>query len=343
MKKVFSVVVLISLGFICHAQQKPYYSQYILNNYILNPAVAGIENYTDFKASYRKQWSGIDGAPVTSYVTIHKPIGKTDHRSNATSLEAPRENNPYKSSVLESFEAPSKHHGIGFTAISDKTGYISRTTFGLTYAYHMPVSEQATLSVGFTAGVTNVNLDKTKIVWGSLDPNDPAIGFNSGEIMKTMPEFSTGLWLYSKNYFVGASVLNIVPGKVQFVKNDLYGESYHPHIFLQAGYRFFLSDDVSILPSVLIQQISPLPTFIHTNVKLQYQDLVWVGAGYRVKDELSGASAMLGVNIAHSVSIGYSYNTTTNARLKTYAGNTNEIVLGISLGKREAMCPTNVW
>ena len=31
MKKVFSVVIFISLGFICKAQQKPYYSQYILN------------------------------------------------------------------------------------------------------------------------------------------------------------------------------------------------------------------------------------------------------------------------------------------------------------------------
>ncbi|MDE3125545.1 MAG: type IX secretion system membrane protein PorP/SprF, partial [Bacteroidota bacterium] len=27
------------------AQQRPYYTQYILNNFIINPAVAGIENY----------------------------------------------------------------------------------------------------------------------------------------------------------------------------------------------------------------------------------------------------------------------------------------------------------
>ena len=35
------------------AQQKPVYTQYILNNYIVNPAVTGIENYTDVKISYR--------------------------------------------------------------------------------------------------------------------------------------------------------------------------------------------------------------------------------------------------------------------------------------------------
>ena len=32
-------------------QAKPYYTQYILNNYILNPGVTGIENYTDVKLS----------------------------------------------------------------------------------------------------------------------------------------------------------------------------------------------------------------------------------------------------------------------------------------------------
>ena len=31
------------------AQQKPHYTQYILNQYILNPALTGIENYTDIK------------------------------------------------------------------------------------------------------------------------------------------------------------------------------------------------------------------------------------------------------------------------------------------------------
>ena len=42
------------------AQQKPGYTQYILNNYIINPAITGIENYTDVKMSYRNQWTGID-------------------------------------------------------------------------------------------------------------------------------------------------------------------------------------------------------------------------------------------------------------------------------------------
>ncbi|HAK11946.1 MAG TPA: hypothetical protein DCO78_08210, partial [Chitinophagaceae bacterium] len=61
------------------AQQRPYYSQYILNNYIINPALAGIENYTDIKLSHRRQWTGIADAPVTTYLTVHAPLKKDDY------------------------------------------------------------------------------------------------------------------------------------------------------------------------------------------------------------------------------------------------------------------------
>ncbi len=57
------------------AQQKPQYTQYVFNNLLLNPAVTGIENYTDVKAGYRSQWTGLSGAPVTTYLTVDAPIG----------------------------------------------------------------------------------------------------------------------------------------------------------------------------------------------------------------------------------------------------------------------------
>ena len=58
------------------AQQKPHYTQYVLNNYILNPALSGIENYTDIKISHRHQWAGLTDAPVTTYLSIQGPLGK---------------------------------------------------------------------------------------------------------------------------------------------------------------------------------------------------------------------------------------------------------------------------
>src|SRR5262245_24321018 len=91
MKKLMTVGLLFAAGAVC-AQQKPIYTQYILNNYIINPAISGIENYTDIKISHRNQWVGINGAPVTTYLSVQGPIGKQDYRTSATSFQVPGEN-----------------------------------------------------------------------------------------------------------------------------------------------------------------------------------------------------------------------------------------------------------
>ena len=105
------------ISVVAFSQAKPFYTQYILNNYILNPAISGIENYTDIKISYRNQWTGINGAPVTTYASIHAPIGK----SNATSFDIPGEN-PRGKQFMEDYAVSAPHHGVGFVALNDKTG-----------------------------------------------------------------------------------------------------------------------------------------------------------------------------------------------------------------------------
>src|SRR3569833_1316890 len=84
-KSVCLTIAALVAGLLLRAQQKPEYTQYILNNYILNPALTGIENYTDVKISHRHQWVGIQDAPVTTYLTVHGPLGKHDERASATS------------------------------------------------------------------------------------------------------------------------------------------------------------------------------------------------------------------------------------------------------------------
>src|SRR5436190_2596646 len=256
MKKIILIVSGCLCSIIALAQAKPFYTQYILNNYILNPAVTGIENYTDIKLSNRNQWTGINGAPVTTYFSIHAPIGKTDLRTSATSFGVPGED-PRGKRLWEEYTPPDPHHGIGFTAMNDKAGYINRWSINATYAYHKPLSVKTTLSAGFSAGFTSVNLDRSKIEWANLDPNDPAIGISTGELKKLMPEIGAGLWLYSAQYFLGVSVLNIIPGKAKFVTNDKYGTSFTPNYFMTAGYRFAMTDQISVLPSAMIQYWQP--------------------------------------------------------------------------------------
>ncbi len=344
MKKIFSIAAILCFtGFATFGQAKPYYTQYILNNYILNPGITGIENYTDVKLSYRNQWAGINGAPVTSYLSIHGPIGKKDLRTNATSFQVPGDN-PGGPKAWDEYAVSPAHHGVGLQVINDKAGYISRWSAAASYAYHMPLNAKTALSAGINVGVSSVSIDRSKIEWGNLDPNDPAIGYKNGSINKIKPEIGAGLWLYSARYFVGVSVLNIIPGKVKFVKDANYGETFTPNFFGTAGYRFAASDDVSILPSVMVQYWKPQLTALHANVKLQYQDFIWVGASYRYADLVGGYSGMLGVNVSNTFNISYAYEHATSSRLQAYTKGTHEVVIGFLIGnKYGSSCPRNIW
>ena len=78
------------------AQQRPQYTQYIFDNLLLNPAVTGIENYTDVRVGYRNQWNGLEGAPVTSYITLSAPLGQEFTQGDASAFPCKRRLKPHE-------------------------------------------------------------------------------------------------------------------------------------------------------------------------------------------------------------------------------------------------------
>ena len=321
------------------AQQKPHYTQYILNQYIVNPALTGIENYVDVKISHRHQWVGIRDAPVTNYFSIHGPIGKTDYRTTATSFEMPGEN-PRGKRYWEEYTAAEPHHGLGMQVINDVTGPLSNLSAYATYAYHIGLTPRTSLSGGFGAGINRISLDADKLDFGDVTV-DPAV-YSSGLLRSTRLDVMAGLYLYSADYFIGVSAQQIVPQKIDF--SDKYirpkdGKTV-PHLFATAGYRFLVGYDFNFIPSVMVKFVQPLPVQVEVNGKLQYRDLAWIGASYRHKDGIAG---MLGINISNTFNVGYAYDYTTS-KLNNYSKGTHEFILGFLIGnKYPDGCPRNVW
>jgi type IX secretion system PorP/SprF family membrane protein len=319
------------------SQQKPHYTQYILNQYIINPALTGIENYTDVKLSHRHQWVGIEDAPVTSYFTFHTPIGKKDFRTTATSFNMEGVN-PRGNSYWDNYVAAEPHHGVGIQVINDRTGPITHFSAYATYAYHMGITGNTSLAAGFGVGVNRTSLDATKL---DITPVDPAV-YNSGVLNQMKPDLMAGLYLYSADFFVGLSAQQILPQKIDFSNGVVTTDDNKliPHLFATAGYRFLAGEDFNITPSVMVKYINHLPTQFDVNTKIQYRDLAWIGAGYRYKDGFNG---MVGINFSNKVNFGYSYDYTTS-RLNNYSKGTHEFVLGFILGNSYGdSCPRNVW
>ncbi|HYM95067.1 MAG TPA: type IX secretion system membrane protein PorP/SprF [Chitinophagaceae bacterium] len=344
-KKLILILLMVEFCAFAFAQQRPQYTQYILNNYILNPALSGIENYTDVKMSARDQWVGLNGAPQTAYLTIQGPLGKKDYRTSATSFDVPGEN-PRGKAYWESYTAAPPHHGIGLVIVNDRTGSFNRFSAAASYAYHIGLNPTTNLAAGFSAGITNVSIDKSKNDFGGGDPSDPATGSAiSGELNKIRPDIAAGVWVYSRDYFVGLSAQQIVPQRLSFADDALVVTKGRliPHTFLTAGYRFLLNDDINAIPSIMLKYIRGSSTNdfqVETNIKLQYRDLFWVGGSYRYQD---GYAAMLGMNVGNTFNVGYAYDFAQTA-LRTVSRGTHEIVIGFLLGNKYSdTCPRCNW
>jgi len=332
-------ICLMILAGTARAQQKPHYTQYILNQYILNPAITGIENYTDVKLSHRHQWVGLQDAPITTYLTLHTALGKKDYRTSATSYRVPGEN-PRGKGFWEDYTAAAPHHGVGMQVINDRTGPLSRFAAYATYAYHIGISAKTSLAVGFAGGISSLNLNTSKLDFIYV-PVDPAV-YNSGVINSINPDFGAGLYLYSADFFAGISGLQLIPQKIafsDFAVRTTEGKTV-PHLFATAGYRFLMNEDFNFVPSVMVKYIDPLPLQVDFNAKVQYQDRAWIGASYRTGEGLAG---MVGVNISNTLNIGYSYDYTTS-KLNTVSKGTHEIMIGFLIGNQYGdWCPRNVW
>jgi type IX secretion system PorP/SprF family membrane protein len=346
----------ISVGIVClfsiislnvAAQQRPHYTQYIMNNFIINPAVAGIENYWDMKACHRQQWVGLDGAPVTTYVTIHGPFKKNEYgRETPTTLHADGDN-PRGSAYWDSYTKAEPHLGFGATFVNDKTGPLVTNTASATLAYHFGISQRTSVSFGLSFGFNQMQIDRDKLNFGTKYPNDPVIysDISNNLFNKYNPDAAAGIWIYSADYFIGVSAQQLLGNKIDFYRTDTAdgrtGNGFLvPHIFATAGYRMFLSEDWSVLPSGTLRFVAPLPMGIDANVKFQYRDQLWFGGNYRFQD---GFAAMVGMNVSNTFNIGYSYDLTTS-QLNTVSRGSHEIVLGLLIGNKFGdWCPRNTW
>lgn len=343
-KLIIAACIILSAGQLL-AQQRPYYTQYILNNFIINPAVAGIENYWDAKVSHRHQWVGLDGAPITTYATIQGPL-----QTNGLARETPftvhaAGENPLGDSYDQNYQATPPHFGLGFTVINDATGPLNRFAASASLAYHMPLAEKLSLAGGVSLGFQNMRLDATKLDFGTQSPTDPAVA-GSGYLNNVKPDITMGVVMYGPRYFVSLALQQVIPEKIGYGNPKVTGDTILvngqlvPHIFLQGGYRFLLGDDVNFLPSITLKYITPLPVSFDFNAKFQYRDLVWVGGSFRPKD---GFAAMAGLNINSTLNIGYSYDITTS-QLNTVSRGTHEILVGFLFNNKNGdWCPRNIW
>ncbi len=303
------------------AQQQAQYSQYMNNNYLLNPGATGVEDYIDVKFSYRAQWVGLEGAPRTYYASISSSLGKWRTTTKRTIQDRRR---PF--------------HAIGGLVYNDVTGPTSRTSVYGSYAYNLVLTRGIRAALGASVGMQQFAVDGQQLHF--FDPTTVAASAASRVL-----DASVGLWVYSPDFYFGVAGAQLLGNKLDFsysanqVGVGAPGNSLRRHYFVTGGVRIPINEDWSLVPSVLVKAVAPAPLSVDINAKLKYKDLLWAGVSWRAFDS---AIAMVGISY-EQFTLGYSYDTGLS-ELAGYNAGSHEILLGLRLKKKaQVVCTNRFW
>ncbi len=173
MKKIVLVLVLSIFGLCAHGQTDLLLTQQIFSRMNFNPAATGATNYTNIFLLNRIQWVGIDGAPNTQYLDVHKFL-------------------------------PDISSGFGGTLIRDQLGLEHYYEFKLSYSYLVRFTENSFVSFGLSGGVEYHTISGEKYY---EDPTAPTIIYDTER--KLSPDFNFGVEYTHDRLLLGASVTHV--------------------------------------------------------------------------------------------------------------------------------------
>ncbi|MFD3002321.1 type IX secretion system membrane protein PorP/SprF [Pontibacter toksunensis] len=316
------------------AQQRPQHTQYFQNNFLLNPAVAGIENYTDVRSGFRSQWVGMEGAPTTFYTSVHTALNKNDRNSPRFGTGRPSSSTSSANKNNRFYVRP--HHGIGAVAQMDNSGLLSTFSFNLNYAYHIPLTKSLNLSGGVAAGILKQWISRKNV--DVLIQDDPFLTVERGNRNKL--DLGLGIWLYSRDFYVGVSGMQLVKSLGDVGSDGKPLAELQPHYYATAGLRLRVGEQVTFTPSVMAKLAAGGLPAVDINAKATYNERFWAGASYRHNDAVA---AMLGIYVNHFIDVSYSHDFTTSD-LNRVSANSHEVVVGIKLNNpQKIICPSWVW
>lgn len=249
MRRLILIFITLTIGLsISSAQQLILNSQYMLNQYEINPAVAGSSDGLPLAFTFRKLWAGLDGSPSIQTLTGHMEVAE--------------------------------HMGVGMRLFNVTTGPLRRSGFEATYAYHLPLGAGGRklafglsgLMYQYALDVQNLNLE---------DPSDPAL--LEAENM-FVPDVNFGMYLYGPEYYVGLAVPQLLSRRIDLKTDKILEQKQVRHYFLHGGYNYRINEQFSIEPSTLLKFIEAGIFQADINVRGTYMDMVSLGLSYRTSD-----------------------------------------------------------
>lgn len=214
------------------AQINPLGNMYFQNQYLGNPAFAGVQEGLNANLVYRKQFNQVPGAPATQAFTGDYGFG------NRTAV------------------------GLNFNLA--KSGLINHTRFMATYAYHLPVADDKHVHFGLSMGVAREYINNRDITGDSYDP---AINRFSERGSQLDGDF--GVAYTDTKLTLQASVINL--GKyLKTDPNFIDGVNYGT-FFTAVAYKIELNNQFYAEPKIGYRGIKGFDNVLDAGMNFSYQ------------------------------------------------------------------------
>ena len=291
MRRIIHIVLLVTIFMPVNlsGQQLPHYTQYMFNDFVINPAIAGIHNYYQIRTNHRFQWVGLEDPPLTNSIAFYGPHAKWDM-------------------------------GYGGYIYNDVTGPTSRTGFTGAYAYNITVTGDIRLSMGLSLSLLQFRVDGTQL--NPKDVSDPSI-LNMTST-SYMPDAGLGVYLYAENYYVGLSVAQLLNNNVKIFENKNGLNRLKTHFNLVGAYSFEVDRDWILEPSVMFKGTAPKEISFDITARTEWKKMLWGAVSYRFRDAVS---ILLGYSYEETLFFGYAYDIGITT-LRKYNTGTHEIMIG---------------
>ena len=293
------------------AQQMPLYSQYVMNAYMINPAITGSDGYTSFNITGRQQWLGFKDAPANYSVSGQTRLLKRSYVIKRSNIS--------KSSLKPSTKG---RVGLGGFIYDDRNGAVERTGLQGSYAYHIFIRETQ-FSFGISAGIFQFRIHEHELSF--MDEGDPIAGSLKKVIY--VPDANLGFNIMSPRYYAGISVNQVFQSYLKLGNQALEEYKMERHYYIVGGYKFDLKSDYHIEPSVLLKTTEKLAFQADIGAQLYYLNDYWAGASIRTNGDLIMTA---GVRIKQ-LYIGYAFDYSLS-RIRKFSYGSHEIVLAVKLG-----------
>jgi len=304
MKIFYLTLLTLLIGSALPAQQEDQYTQFMHYKFGFNPGAAGSEETTVISALVRSQWLGLEGAPQSQLLTFNMPL--------------------FNQKV-----------GIGANLIRHSIGLSENYELNGTYAYRIDLG-RGVLGIGLQASVRLLRTDFSEAQ--ATQPIETDAAIPAGIQSKYVPNFGAGLFYrdVDERFYIGFSIPRFLQNNIDLADSEGIITREIRHYYLMGGAKLPLSDQIDLLPHVLLKYVVGAPFDADINVSARFADKFSSGISYRIggskSNSLGEALAFLvGMDFSENFMFGLSYDLTLSD-LQSYNNGSVEGLLRYRFG-----------